>query len=907
MITREAPEVFTRENGMPFLKRFGLILLFGLLLSMFAVVSGHAADSTDTLTVKAVFTQDAYSSHADETTFLTARNDPDGSGGGNTSTLLGYFDVGAAKRVYYAYLTYPLTVDLTAAGTTVDSVLFAFDGLGDYGDGNNTASDAVKVCIASAFTYAPAGTGTYDNFYGFVASAPNNGVLLADTTWVDNGTANGRAGYTADWNYFYANAAGIDTLKAHSAGDDSLRIAIMLSQEWLNIEPVGASAILTFSSSSVADKEPEIIIYYTVEGGSPPAAPTSIDTLSVASTSAHMIITGVEAGTDSILAYDNSTWIQSFVAADSADFVITGLTPETEYDITASLKNENGEGDPCETSIVFVTPAAPAGDDNIYVLAGESGTGASWADALGTITGAEAIITRGDTIFVSDGAYSEATTFNVAASGSDSIFVVKATVANHGTATGWDNAYGDGQATFTSNVGWVWLVTSSCWVFDGVSKTTDMTGHGFALVNENTNPTPPTGTATGLNINSGGGDVEGIRAQYIAVYGPGETYVDNYNDGFVAYGMSGSLTDVYIGNCYSWGFREADLKASAVSNLIYEYNTGNIDSTRTIGVATHGGGTIINDGLENANITIRYNTLIYPCGTSCIEILTNGSGQDYIGGIYIYGNRIINGYSSNGIVGNGSQSNTLAQNWYVYNNTMYGNLVTTGQLVFFGSAGTFSADYTGCYAYNNLFAGTTKDSGTWVINGNDHDFNAAYFDIPNETNNVILSTDVFADSSAHDFHLLESVPGDSIANITTNNLDLDGVLRGIDTFWDIGMYEFNASAVTDSTLVGYPQITIITVGDSLPYTAVVTDENGVIELPTLTWVSNNPALADFVNSDNVLYALAAGSDSVFVTCTETSVSDTLLFTVINAPATATRSQMLQYLINDGEPVYLNRP
>src|SRR5690242_5411123 len=105
---------------------------------------------------------------------------------------------------------------------------------------------------------------------------------------------------------------------------------------------------------------------------------------------------------------------------------------------------------------LMVVPATAA---NKYVRQGATGsTCVDWANACNTLPSS---LTRGDTIYVATGNYGSYT-FSTAASGSTVITIKKATVADHGTATGWSDTYGTGQAVWTG-----WTIRSDNWVFDG--------------------------------------------------------------------------------------------------------------------------------------------------------------------------------------------------------------------------------------------------------------------------------------------------------------------------------------------------------------------------------------------------------------------------------------------------------
>ena len=97
-----------------------------------------------------------------------------------------------------------------------------------------------------------------------------------------------------------------------------------------------------------------------------------------------------------------------------------------------------------------------------YVRQGATGAnnGTNWTDAYTTLIGAT--LSRGDLCYVADGSYA-GRTFSIPNSGTTPIEIRKATVADHGTSVGWLDTYGDGSATFTSQLAF----TSSYWLLDG--------------------------------------------------------------------------------------------------------------------------------------------------------------------------------------------------------------------------------------------------------------------------------------------------------------------------------------------------------------------------------------------------------------------------------------------------------
>ena len=90
-----------------------------------------------------------------------------------------------------------------------------------------------------------------------------------------------------------------------------------------------------------------------------------------------------------------------------------------------------------------------------FIRDGASGSnnGTDWTNAwedMDDITWGVGGVQRGDAIYIADGIYIN-DTFDLAESGTDYVYVIKATSSAHGTETGWDSGYGDGVATFQNS------------------------------------------------------------------------------------------------------------------------------------------------------------------------------------------------------------------------------------------------------------------------------------------------------------------------------------------------------------------------------------------------------------------------------------------------------------------------
>ena len=101
-------------------------------------------------------------------------------------------------------------------------------------------------------------------------------------------------------------------------------------------------------------------------------------------------------------------------------------------------------------TILLLLIALPviAADQTLYVRDGASGTGtgADWTNACEELSLCEAKVDRATYdnvyIYVADGNYAGRIVFDAAENGTRMVYIYKATVAEHGTETGWDNAYG---------------------------------------------------------------------------------------------------------------------------------------------------------------------------------------------------------------------------------------------------------------------------------------------------------------------------------------------------------------------------------------------------------------------------------------------------------------------------------
>jgi hypothetical protein len=241
-----------------------------------------------------------------------------------------------------------------------------------------------------------------------------------------------------------------------------------------------------------------------------------------------------------------------------------------------------------------------------YVRAGASGSanGNDWANAYSTLP---STLTRGDTYYIADGAYARPT-FNTAESGTTLITIKKATVADHGTSTGWDDTFGDGQATFTGI-----SFTTSYWLFDGITGGGPgnwKTGFGFAINYTTANP--------GVSVLG----VTGITLRHLSVNGPHPAGSGGTasTDGFYFRNNNGDFTvSYYYTNSLGLApFSAIPIAAVAGSHFLAEYGyIGDFFGT----AAAHSEVASIWGGVHGT-VTFRYNIFGYVFSTGWTSTAT---------------------------------------------------------------------------------------------------------------------------------------------------------------------------------------------------------------------------------------------------------------------------------------------
>jgi len=429
---------------------------------------------------------------------------------------------------------------------------------------------------------------------------------------------------------------------------------------------------------------------------------------------------------------------------------------------------------------------------NKYIRAGATGngSGADWTNAYASF-GAAGINDnagtgpRGNTYYVADGSYGSLTLRN-ANSGTAVITIKKATVADHGTATGWSDGYGNGQATFGYTI--VSLASTSYYTFDGQVRNADwQTGgtnqYGFAFTNNMRldNATEARGPHDVVfrycDIKGGGRDTGRGDDVVYSLYG-----ADNITFQFCA-----------LRDCDRCIFL---LRANPKNWLIDSCYMARNTSTPAI----HSELMSTTDG---ANMVWKNNVIEDIEGTAVWAFLNNGTAT----GWQIYGNVIYHTAAYIANAGRPAHNFGISGVIYVANDASQRN--TLNDLQFYNNTIAFIV---GTYSGIHVEAGTNNlvKNNIWFscVNtghaGMSGSYNSYYSTPGGDTgSNSISATannNMFVDAAARNLRL----SGTNLPAAGTNlgspwNVDIDGVSRGGGGSWDRGAFEFGGAPAPTPT------------------------------------------------------------------------------------------------------------
>ncbi len=404
--------------------------------------------------------------------------------------------------------------------------------------------------------------------------------------------------------------------------------------------------------------------------------------------------------------------------------------------------------------VVFIIPNLGLAA-NHYVRAGATGKndGSDWNNAWASLP---AGLVRGDTYYIADGNY-PGYTFDDAEAGSAYIYVKKAIPSDHGTDTGWNSSYGDGQAFFG-----VFTFQRGYYKIDGQiggGLASWKKGHGFKIKATSANQKV-------VRIENG---VSNIIITHCELEHRGLN-TGTSDDG--VYGFN--ARNITISYCYMHDFGRVPFLMRNWNNLTIEYC---YIARNTSTAAQHAEG-ISDSGSDN--VVIRYNIWSEIQGTAVIVGLEHGG---IAANWEIYGN-VFSRCDVGGVIRvlNDASNSASAENWKIYNNTIVNIAgLWSGFRVDAGSNNV---------AYNNLWYNSVRTAHHRVTISHSWYYNTQR---DNDNNAVQIGTeDPFVDLAKENFHL-KSATQNGKGNLgSPYSVDADGNIRGADGVWDRGAYEYGS-------------------------------------------------------------------------------------------------------------------
>jgi hypothetical protein len=471
------------------------------------------------------------------------------------------------------------------------------------------------------------------------------------------------------------------------------------------------------------------------------------------------------------------------------------------------------------------------------------GDGTTWAAAAsGGATGARkgmpASLTRGSTYYVADGTGYGDYNFDDTESGTTVITVKKATVADHGTATGWSDTMGDGQAVFAQ---WQW--SRDYYVLDGqVGAGFGSAAYGFRVTMILDWP---------INFPPGG---DHITCKYVDVGGPeSNTYsAGNPDKGIYIVGNGTTLSDFMFDHVYGHNNNFTCMQLVTVDTFVVQnswfQNNWNKEVIRGFDKCKNG--------------IIRWNTIKNGCQDNPDDSGANGCTAE----IAIWDG------------GAGDFDNNS-----VYDNVFYDKGLAidhSDAVILIGGDGAtwVGSPTTGSKVYNNTIAGIQNGAVNIQVNGTGNEvYNNLFYDVngtpsivPNTGNNGEVGTNPFVNYSGENFHLASAqTPATSLSS--PYDAGLDGVLMSVDGTPDRGAFQFDAGG-GDTTPPTVNSATINNLGTTITFAcnetvSIGAGGNGGFTLSmsggavTATYASGSGSSSLVYNLSRTVLQVETGTDS----------------------------------------------
>lgn len=396
-----------------------------------------------------------------------------------------------------------------------------------------------------------------------------------------------------------------------------------------------------------------------------------------------------------------------------------------------------------------------------YIRPGGNGDGSSWDQAWSSLP---STLQRGHIYYIAAGVYGSYDC-DTPQSGSQYIYIKKATEEDNGNDPGWDPSYADGQAIFDRGIDF----DTSYWEIDGrVGRGKgDIEPYGIRV-----NCPYPSGR--GLETTNGS---DYIKVMYVEVAGNGPGESGTADDG--VYNLSGShhlYSHMYLHDFGRCPFLYRNVNWCTIE-YCYIYKNESTSSQHAEGISASGG---IPGCCDNI---IRH----------CIWDEVEGTGVIVFRGARweIYGNLLINCRTCNGSITTWSKKAGKADVTFakIYNNTIVDCWGGNGGI----KVGMTGSEVEDNFSYNNLYYNCQEIHTGGFGNGGCSDYNL-YPDgsTHGEPNSQTWSggSGLFIDYSGKNFHLSEGTFNGKDDLGSPYDVDMDGVVRGADGTWDVGAYEY---------------------------------------------------------------------------------------------------------------------
>lgn len=426
-----------------------------------------------------------------------------------------------------------------------------------------------------------------------------------------------------------------------------------------------------------------------------------------------------------------------------------------------------------------------------YVRAGASGngSGSDWANAY---TALPPTLTRGDIYYVADGVYGSYR-FTTPASGTSQVTIRKATLADHGTAVGWSDTYGDGDATFQGPSP-VWQIGMSYLTIDGATgRDKAVVPYGFRVVPTSSKCSRESASAVTF---VDGSHVSDLLLRHIELTWDNGTQPCTSAVPALLHVLGATSDRVTIENSYfhtAPGFAlyigaydpspggKLQNRYTIRNNYFYRLGGGGSDD--------HHWEPMWLMNVDNSDI---YNNVmedvLYAAGQTGWVMMAKANNVSIHGNVFFCTDPacIVGG---NGVIATWSLDAYRNDDVRIFNNTFY-NL--RGVYNDFGIRFTHnSVADTNIVVKNNLYCNARF---TWSgVTSQSHEACGCGQPCAGSSSQVGITSSMFMDEASRSFRLRSAtLSGDSSIG-SKYGIDLDGRVRGADGTWDRGAFEFGSS------------------------------------------------------------------------------------------------------------------